>query len=118
MPLLLIDADLDLLVEVPITADVQDSLVLQWRRLEDHHSRKSFELRLGEQFAPALGQCLDWDLKPPSSAQITFATSIAKQLGLDLPADVLRLRGAMHAYLDKYGEAFKQQQHARRASKP
>ncbi len=118
MPLLLIDADLDLLVEVPMTPDARDALTLQCRRLADERSRSSFEQRLGDQLAPALTDCLDWDLKPPSSAQITFATSIARQLGVDLPADVLRLRGAMNAYLDKHGETFKQQQQARRAAKP
>ncbi|KQZ59134.1 hypothetical protein ASD53_06025 [Lysobacter sp. Root559] len=115
MPLLLIDADLDLLVEVPMTTDVQDVLALQWRRLADIRSPKSYELRLGDQLAPALAECLDWDLKPPGAAQVTFASSVTRQLGVDLPADVLRLCGAMNAYLHTHGEAFKQQQRARRA---
>lgn len=117
MALLLVDVELDLLVEVPIAGDLTSTFALQWERLRDDAARDLFARRVATKVAPVLAECLDWDLKPPSAAQITFATSIARQMGVDLPGDVLRQRGAMNAFLDEHGEEFKRQLAARRSQK-
>jgi len=117
MALMLIDVELDLLVEVPIAGDLESTLAAQWDRLRDDAAKDAFARRLANRLAPVLTECLDWDLKPPSPAQITFATSISRQLGVELPVDVLRQRGAMNAYLDQHGDKLKQQHAARRVTK-
>lgn len=113
MPLLLIDAELDLLVEIPVAPDMETTFAEQWERLADDAKRDAFARRLATKLAPSLTECLDWDLRPPTSAQVTFATSIARQKGIDLPGEVLRLRGAMNRFLDEHGEEFKRQHAAR-----
>lgn len=117
MALLLIDVELDLLVEVPVAAELGGALAAQWERLRDDAAKDAFARRLATRLAPILTDCLDWDLRPPTAAQITFATSIARQLGIDLPGDVLRHRGAMNVFLDEHGEEFKRQHAARRPTK-
>lgn len=56
--------------------------------------------------ASSLPAVVDYDLKPPSEAQVNFAMAIARALRLALPPDVLRYRGAMHDFLSSYKEAF------------
>lgn len=117
MALMLIDVELDLLVEVPVAGDLEATLAAQWERLQDDAAKDSFARRLATKLVPVLTESLDWDLKPPTPAQITFATSISRQLGVGLPVDVLRHRGAMNAYLDEHGDKLKQQHAARRTTK-
>jgi hypothetical protein len=53
-------------------------------------------------------ECLDADLKPPTAAQIQYATDIAKHLGVPLPSEALRFRGAMGEFLTRFSDAFRQ----------
>src|SRR5262245_15923813 len=109
MSLLLIDVELDLLVELPVAGDLEATLATQWERLRDDTAKDAFARRMASRLVSVVIECLDWDLKPPTPAQITFATSIARQLNVDLPGEVLRHRGAMNAFLDQYGDEFKRQ---------
>ena len=42
---------------------------------------------------------LDYDLRPPSQAQIQYAVAIARREGLEIPADVLKKKVAMASSL-------------------
>lgn len=46
----------------------------------------------------------DADLKPPTPAQVQYATDIARQLGIPLPPDALRFRGSMGEFIDRFAE--------------
>lgn len=102
MPLLLLNTELDLCAEVPLNDELNALLVKQWERLPDQASQDAFGARIGAKLGPVLADCVDWDLKPPTPAQVNFATAIARQRGLDLPGDVLRFRGAMNDFLDAH----------------
>lgn len=102
MPLLLLNIELDLYAEVPLSDESTALLVKQWERLQDEAAKDAFGARIGAKLGPVLADCVDWDLKPPTPAQVTFATAIARQRGLDLPGDVLRFRGAMNDFLDAH----------------
>lgn len=47
---------------------------------------------------------LDWDLRPPSQAQIQYAVAIARRDGLEIPAKVLKNRDAMGKFLDQHAK--------------
>lgn len=107
MSLLLMDTQSDLLIEIKVTQPVLDTLSLQWVRLTEDRGRTTFSARFGAQLAIALCESLDWDLKPPTPAQVAYATGIAKGLGIALPGEVLRYRGQMNEFLDLHNHAFK-----------
>lgn len=107
MPLLLVDTQSDLLIEIQLAQLVSETLKIQWERLTDEPSRQTFGLRLGPHLGVALGESVDWDLKPPTPAQVAYATGIAKTLGVSLPGNVLRYRGPMNEFLDTHNQAFK-----------
>ncbi|MBD8881863.1 hypothetical protein IHE49_15355 [Rhodanobacter sp. 7MK24] len=69
---------------------------------------RTFDLshRLAESFAACLVECLDPDLKPPTQAQIVYATDIARTLGVPLPLEALRYRGDMAAFIEGHVEEF------------
>ncbi|WAH62347.1 hypothetical protein [Xanthomonas hortorum] len=102
MALLLIDPDCDLLIALDATSGLLDSLKEQWSRLQHDPERESFGTRLSGRILPILADCLDWDLKPPTNAQISFAVSIAKKLQLEIPAGVLQRRSDMAEFLDMH----------------
>ena len=107
MPLLLVDMDSDLLVEIPVSESLEEALNIQWERLADEAARNAFGARFGPHLALALGESLDWDLRAPTPAQVTYATAISRALGIALPSEVLRYRGQMNEFLDRHNQTFK-----------
>jgi len=102
MALHLIDPDCDLLIALDATPGLLDSVQEQWSRLQHDPERESFGARLSGRILPVLADCLDWDLKPPTNAQISFAVSIAKKLQLEIPSGVLQRRSDMAEFLDQH----------------
>lgn len=102
MALLLIDPDCDLFIALDATPGLLESLQEQWSRLQHDPERESFGARLSGRVIPILADCLDWDLKPPTNAQISFAVSIAKKLQLEIPSGVLQRRSDMAEFLDTH----------------
>lgn len=76
---------------------------------------------LGERIAAclerALEACLDSDLQVPSENQVRYATDIAKELALPLPAEALQFRGAAHDFIARFDPAFRQSREYRRRSR-
>lgn len=102
MALLIVDPDCDLLIALDATPGLLDSLHEQWIRLRHDPERESFGAHVSRRLLPVLADCLDWDLKPPTSAQISFAVSIARKLKLEIPSGVLQRRSDMADFLDQH----------------
>ena len=67
----------------------------------------AFIERLSTSFANVLTECLDTDLQLPTDSQVKYAMDIARELGVSLPADALRFRGAAHDFVDRFEEVFR-----------
>jgi len=100
MALLLIDPDYDLLLDLDAPVGVLESVQEQWLRLAHEPEREEFAARIAARLLPVLADCLDWDLKPPTSAQVSYAVSLARKLNLEIPAKVLQRRSDMGVFLD------------------
>ena len=94
---------------IPLQLDnhVQEVWVIQYNRALEVNRLDQLMARIGVAFAAALFGCLDYDLQPPSEAKVLFATAISRELGVALPAEALRFRGAMDEFLDRFAEAYK-----------
>lgn len=95
-------------VSIPLDASVQEAWLLQYDRALHAGAVESFRIRLAQCFAETLAECLDPDLKPPTPAQLQYATDIARQLGIALPAEALRFRGPMGEFIDRFSAIFRQ----------
>jgi hypothetical protein len=85
----------------------EQALNSHWRRLPDTDAREAYGARLGALLDVAILESVDWDLRPPSPAQVAFAQVISRKLGVAVPPDALRYRGAMGFFLDSNSDAFK-----------
>lgn len=85
---LLLEDDSD--VPLPLNAPTREAWLVQCGRAEGAGSLERLKRRLARCFALSLVECLDADLKPPTDARLSYATDIARQLGLNLPAEAIR----------------------------
>ncbi|OZB58041.1 MAG: hypothetical protein B7X39_18730 [Lysobacterales bacterium 14-68-21] len=95
-------------IPIPLDDPIHEAWLLQYDRALHSGSIESFQARLAQCFAVSLIECLDVDLKPPTAAQVKYATDIARQLGIPLPYEVLRFRGSMGEFIDRFAEVFRQ----------
>lgn len=106
-------------VETGATAEVRfsesecEALNLQMARCLICGGVDSFAQWLGLAFGSLLPTVVDYDLRPPSEAQVKFATAIARALGIALPPEILRYRGEMHAFISLHKDAFDTRQKRR-----
>lgn len=116
MPLLLVDTQSDLFIEIPVVESLAEALNIQWERLPDEAARDAFGARFGPRLGSALGESLDWDLRAPTPAQVAYATAISRAIAVALPSEVLRYRGKMAEFLDQHNQAFKDRGSARKSA--
>jgi hypothetical protein len=95
-------------IPLPLDDCTQEAWVLQYERAAHAGSVDGFRERLALCFASSLIECLDPDLKPPTDAQLKYATAIARELGIPLPPEALRFRGPMGEFIDRFAEAMRQ----------
>lgn len=82
--------------------------VVEYERATQAGSVSAFRERLAACFAASLTECLDTDLKPPTEAQVRYVMNIARDLGVVLPSEALRFRGAMTEFIKRFADTFKQ----------
>jgi hypothetical protein len=100
----LVDDDLDLSFDIPLSSDARRGLSVQLQRNSCGQEKQDFESKLCQQ----LTFLLDEDLLPPSRRQVSYALSIARTLDIPLPGEALQFRGAMHDYLQRHAALFRQ----------
>lgn len=100
--------DDDTSIPIPLDNYVLEAWILQYVRALHSGRMESLMDRLAVSFATSLAECLDADLKRPSDAKVQYATSIARELGIALPAEALRFRGPMDDFIDRFAEQFRQ----------
>ena len=88
-------------------------LTRQMSRCVEYGGFELFARWLSNALASSLPDLVDYDLRPPSDAQVKFAMAIARTLGVVLTPDVLRYRGAMHEFLSSHKDAFETRRRAR-----
>lgn len=113
MPLQLVFED-QWSIRVPMDDRLEEALGVQRERACRDEFDLAFVERLSECFANSLAACLDTDLQLPTDSQVKYAMDIARELGVSLPADALRFRGAAHEFIDRFEDAFRTSRERRR----
>jgi hypothetical protein len=109
-----IDADTGCVAELEFSDADRELLDLQMLRCVACGGLEHFARWLSFSLKSSLPSVLDYGLRPPSEAQVHFALAIARTLGVALPPDVLRYRGAMHDFISSHKDAFDAQRKTRR----
>ncbi|HGM6050745.1 TPA: hypothetical protein ACKP5I_000825 [Stenotrophomonas maltophilia] len=96
----LVCPELEFTLELPFSPSGREQVINQVRRMqEDERQSRTFEYRLAEELSKLIPELTDWDIKPPTGAQMAYAVSLCAQLGIALPAATRRSRGLMHTFL-------------------
>ena len=103
MPLMLLDPERGVMLELPLEAGVLESPQEQCSRA-DPVKLQRLANRVAQAVGPVVDMYLDYDLRPPSQAQIQYAVAIARREGLEIPADVLKKKVAMGKFLDQHAK--------------
>lgn len=91
---------LEMSIELYVAEDLERSMALQWERIKGPEAREAFARRIARQLETLLPDAIDWDIKEPTQAQISYAMAISKGLGVSIPPDALRFRGVMYEFLE------------------
>jgi len=94
-------------IPIDVDARLREALDVQHARTAHSEMTEAFVARLSNCISASIAACLDPDLQLPSPNQIRYATDIARELGVALPADALRYRGAATDFIERFVEAFR-----------
>jgi hypothetical protein len=102
----LIDVASGWTAEVVLPEPDLELLTRQMVRCVEYGGLELFASWFSSALASSLPTLVDYDLRPPTEAQVKFAMAIARTLRVVLTPDVLRYRGAMHEFLSNHKDAF------------
>jgi len=94
-------------ISIPLDDCTREAWALQCDRAMHSGKLEGLQERVALCFAVSLSECLDSDLKPPTAAQLKFATDISRVLGIALPSEALRYRGAMTDFIQRFAEVLR-----------
>jgi hypothetical protein len=100
MPLLLVHPAVDLTLELYVSPALEEAIALQWERVRKRTVRDTYVKALEYRLQDLLRDCLDWDLKPPTDAQVAYATVLAARHGVSVPSEALNYRFHMAMFLE------------------
>lgn len=107
MALLVVDTESGSSFELAMPPDRLIALARQLARSEEVGHRDGFRDHVATVVAQALNSRLDWDLLPPTEPQKSFAISISEGLGVEIPIEAQRFRGAMSEFLSTHADRLK-----------
>lgn len=102
MPLLLVHPSVDLTLELYVSPSLEEAVALQWERVRKRTVRDTYVKALEYRLESLLSECLDWDLKPPTEAQVSYATLLAARHSVSLPSEAMRYRFHMAMFLETW----------------
>lgn len=93
--------------EIGLSAESQELLELQMAHCAEAGGSDAFLQWIGAAISGSLSSTVAYQLRPPSAAQVGYATAIARTLGLAIAPQVIRYRGHMHEFLSSHADEFK-----------
>ena len=109
MALYLVNPAVEMTLELYVSPRLEEALTIQYERIRDRRVRDTFVKRLEGQVETLLKDTIDWDLKEPTDAQVSYATLVAKQLGITLPSEARKYRFHAAMFLETYAPQAKRE---------
>jgi hypothetical protein len=118
MTIYVVHAGVDLSLELFVSPQLEAAVAVQWERIRDREVRDTYRRALERRLEDLLKDCLDWDLKPPTAAQLSYATVVATKLGVPVPSEARHSRFHMAMFLEQYGRKLKDRTDADEPGRP
>jgi hypothetical protein len=118
MTIYVVHAGVDLSLELFVSPQLEAAVAQQWERIRDREVRDTYRRALERRLEDLLKDCLDWDLKPPTAAQLSYATVVATKLGLVVPTEARHSRFHMAMFLEKHASKLKERNEGAEPGRP
>ena len=102
MPLRLVHPSVDLTLELYVSPALEEAIALQWERVRQRTVRDTYVKALEFRLQDLLRECLDWDLKPPTEAQLSYATLLAARHAVSIPSEARNYRFHMAMFIEAW----------------
>jgi hypothetical protein len=103
----LVYGDRELMLQLHFEGHIEERLLELIRRADcfspPHQARSDLANRIVE----GITMAVEGTELPPTEKQIKYAVAIARELSLQIPAQVLQFREAMTTFLGKYAEEYR-----------
>lgn len=104
----LVYGDHELTLSLPFDPHVEDLLLeTLGRSTSSEEEANSFRRGLANRLVDAMTAALECKVVPPTEKQLKYAIAIARELSLQLPAEVLQYRDAMTAFLAEHATTYR-----------
>ena len=107
MALYLVNPGVELTLELYIAPAMEEAVCIQWERVKDKAIRQTFVRKLEKQLERLIVECMDWDLKEPTPAQVSYAALISRKLNIPIPSEAEKYRFHMALFIDAYSEQYR-----------
>lgn len=103
----LIYGDSEFELALPFEEHIEDRLFQVISRAEPPASAERGRNDLARRIVDVITALLEGELLPPTDKQLKYALAIARELTLELPAEVLQYREAMTVFLGTHAEQYR-----------
>lgn len=107
MPFELVYGDRDLVLLLPFDEVVEERLTELLRRAEPGELSERTRAHLANRLCEVIATVVEGEALPPTDKQVKYAVAIARELSLELPAEVLQFRDAMTTFLTIHAEHYR-----------
>ena len=107
MVLYLVNPAVEMPLELYVSHQLEEALSIQYERIKDGRVRDTFVKRLEKRLEALLSDSIDWDIKAPTEAQLSYARLVSKQVGVPLPGEAERFRFHTAMFLETYANQAK-----------
>lgn len=107
MAFYLVNPGVELTLELYVAPAMEEAVCIQWERIKDRAIRQTFVRKLEKQLEQLVAECMDWDLKEPTPAQMSYATIISRKLDISIPLEAMKYRLHMALFIDTYSKEYR-----------
>lgn len=103
----LVFGDREILLPLPFDEHIEERLIELIRRAECYVPPDQARADLANRIAEGIAMVVAGTELPPTEKQVKYAVAIARELSLQIPAQVLQFRDAMTTFLGRHAEEYR-----------
>lgn len=112
----LVYGDCELQLALPFEEHIAERLYRLINKTEPAQTVERERVDLARRIVDLITAMLEGDVLPPTEKQLKYAVAIARELSLELPAEVLQYRTAMTVFLSTHAQQYRHRKGINRAS--
>ncbi|MFA5940887.1 MAG: hypothetical protein WC809_16140 [Sinimarinibacterium sp.] len=103
----LVYGDFEFHLPLPFEGHIEERLLGIVTKTEPPQAAERGRNDLARRIVDVVTAILEGELLPPTARQLKYAVAIARELSLELPAEVIQYREAMTVFLGTYAEQYR-----------